>query len=80
MEFGEQSQLDMAIEECSELINAIEKYRRGRVGTIDIITEIADVQIMMAQLAYIFGEKQVEDEVARKIERLKGRIEKRHEK
>lgn len=72
--FGEQSQIDMAIEECSELINALCKLRRQRVGPIDVITEIADVQIMCAQLAYIFGEQSVEEERMRKIERLKGRI------
>lgn len=73
--FGKQSQIDMAIEECSELINALCKLRRERVGPIDVITEIADVQIMCAQLAYIFGEQSVEEERMRKIERLKRRIE-----
>ena len=44
--FGPQSQIDMAIEECSELVNALCKFRRDRVGTIDVVTEIADVEIM----------------------------------
>lgn len=74
-EFGRQEQIDMAIEECAELINALEKLRRNRVGPIDVITEIADVQIMTTQLAYMFGEKEVAAERARKVERLKGRIE-----
>ena len=73
--FGKQSQIDMAIEECSELINALCKLRRQRVGPIDVITEIDDVQIMCGQLAYIFGENAVEDERKRKIQRLKCRIE-----
>ena len=73
--FGKQHQIDMAIEECAELINALCKLRRERVGTIDVVTEIADVQIMCVQLAYMFGEKTVEDERKRKIERLKKRID-----
>ena len=75
-EFGKQEQIDMAIEECAELINALEKLRRNRVEPIDVITEIADVQIMTQQLAYMFGEKEVAAERTRKVERLKGRIEK----
>lgn len=73
--FGPESQINMAIEECSELINALCKFRRERVGPIDVVTEIADVQIMCRQLAYMFGEKTVADERKRKIERLKNRID-----
>lgn len=72
--FGPQSQIDMAIEECAELINALCKLRRERAGTLDVVTEIADVQIMCEQLAYMFGEKTVVDERKRKIERLRKRI------
>lgn len=72
--FGPESQIDMAIEECAELINALCKLRRERVGPIDVVTEIADVQIMCEQLAYMFGEKTVADERKRKIERLRKRI------
>ncbi len=74
--FGPQSQINMAIEECAELINALCKLRRERVGTIDVVTEIADVQIMCEQLAYMFGEQTVVDERKRKIERLKKRLTK----
>lgn len=74
--FGPESQINMAIEECAELINALCKFRRERVGTFDVVTEIADVQIMCEQLAYMFGEKTVVDERQRKIERLQKRMEK----
>lgn len=80
MEFGVQSQVDMAIEECSELINALEKYRRGLVGNADVCTEIADVVIMCKQMGYIFGESMVSDEIERKINRLDERIESYHKK
>ena len=75
--FGVSSQIDMAIEECSELINALEKYRRGRVGVPEVVTEIADVQIMCSQLEFIFGgeSKIVEAERMRKMDRLRSRLE-----
>ena len=58
---GADRQLEMVIEECSELIQAICKYRRARHNSktsrrdldkrIDsIIEEVADVQIMLYQL------------------------------
>ena len=72
--YGVTSQLDMVIEECSELINAIEKYRRGRVGEVDIITEVADVRIMIEQLYIMFGRDKIENEIDRKLERLSKRI------
>lgn len=75
--FGVSSQIDMAIEECAELINALQKFRRHRVGAPEVVTEIADVQIMCAQLEYIFAgySKLVDAERMRKMDRLRGRIE-----
>jgi len=75
--FGTGSQIDMAVEECSELINALMKFRRGRVGVPEVVTEIADVQIMCAQLEYMFAgdSKIVDAERMRKMGRLRGRIE-----
>lgn len=56
--------------------NAICKFRRGRVGEDDIITEIADVMIMCEQLSNYFGKEKVELEKERKLERLKERLSK----
>ena len=72
--YGRQAQLDMAIEECAELINAIQKHRRGRVGDKDVIDEIADVRIMTEQLALIFGEEEVEARRQFKLARLQSRM------
>lgn len=49
--FGEDSQEQMAIEECSELIQAICHHRRGRES--NIAEEIADVEIVLEQLKLI---------------------------
>ncbi|UNI71891.1 hypothetical protein [Aeromonas phage vB_ AhaP_PT2] len=46
---GEDSQLDMLVEECSELILSIAQYRRGRVDFSDVLKEMADVSIVSRQ-------------------------------
>ena len=74
--YGFPTQAAMVVEECSELTNAICKFRRGRVGDDDIITEIADVMIMCEQLSYYFGKEKVDSEQERKLERLKERLSK----
>ena len=68
--YGEEAQLDMAIEEMSELIKAICKYKRfyktanasekERLVN-DIIEETADVALNIEKLAYIFGTQKVEE-------------------
>ena len=60
----------MAIEEMAELANALMKDRRNRVTNDDIITEVADVTIMMNQLSFMLGRDKVKEEVERKILRL----------
>ena len=80
--FGVDPQIDMAIEECAELINALMKYRRHRVKEQEVITEIADVQIMCAQLEFIFSadKGKVDAERRFKMKRLNERIESRRKK
>lgn len=51
--FGEKAQEEVAIEECSELIQAICHKHRGRKD--NIAEEIADVEIMLEQLKIING-------------------------
>lgn len=53
-EYGKDSQLKMAIEEMAELTQAICKSFRGKDNVDNIIEEIADVEIMIAQLKIIF--------------------------
>lgn len=72
--FGHSPQKMMAIEECAEFINAIAKEKRGRAGREEIISEIADVMIMMEQMAVIYGQDAVEKEKSRKLARLEERI------
>lgn len=75
--WGEQSQIDMAIEECSELITKLVKRGRCVNGVIDeeICDEIADVEIMMGQLRLIFNNSLIEKRKRYKINRLFGLLE-----
>lgn len=71
--YGEKSQEDMLIEEMSELTKALIKHRRyGTDETrADILEEIADVQITLMQLIFMY-ENPVEI-VSAKLQRLKQR-------
>lgn len=75
--YGVNPQVDMAIEECSELIKALLKFRRKPTDVTrkDIIEELADVQIMLHQMNIIFEcEDEVESVIEYKINRQMERI------
>lgn len=75
--YGTQPQVDMALEETAELQKALLKHRRkpSKETRIDIIDEIADVQIMLEQLKIIYScSKDVEERVDFKINRQIERI------
>lgn len=72
--FGIEAQTNLAIEEMSELIVAINHFRRGRVGMDAVQEEIADVMIAMKQLAMIYGELGVDKYIEQKTQRLEQRI------
>lgn len=75
--YGEDLQLDVAIEEMSELTKEIVKHKRGADNRLEIVEEISDVLIMIGQLQIIFGIDN--DEIAEvgelKLTRLKRRLE-----
>lgn len=75
--WGQMPQINMVNEECGELITSLARYLRGRDTVDDVITEIADVSIMMEQMAVLFGKEQFEKEKERKLQRLKERLEKK---
>lgn len=83
--YGSDKQEDMAIEECSELIKAILKFRRSNAKDSDlrdaVIDEIADVQIMLTQLGIIFNcVEEVNERIDFKIDHQMGRIKEREAK
>lgn len=74
--YGNNPQVDIAIEEMSELIKELLKNRRGEENRSMIADEMADVYIMLEQLKFIFGINEIELKVNAefKIQRLKNRI------
>lgn len=82
--YGAEHQKDILIEECAELIQAVEKSRRGILMedkpayTYDMISEMADVQIMLWQFESVMTKHSrqcYEDEICRKLRRQIERIE-----
>ena len=74
--YGINAQQMMMVEECGELLNAIAKLHRGRVGINEVITELADVSIMVEQMALFFGLDDFKAEKERKLQRLSERLKK----
>lgn len=74
--YGKDMQLNVAVEEFSELIKEICKHKRGRDNRENIIEEMADCYIMLEQLAIIFDIKPEEtsNEIRKKITRLEKRL------
>ena len=72
--WGVPAQQKMLMEEVGELFSAIGKFDRMRVE--DVITELADVSIMVEQMATLFGYEAFEKEREYKLNRLKERLEK----
>lgn len=83
--YGKQPQVDVAIEEMSELTKALLKERRAlhrddpdawKQATMNIADEMADVIIMLTQLTIIFENRDdvqviINRKLARQEERLK---------
>ncbi len=87
--YGIDSQIDMVIEEMSELTKALLKHRRviNQYGGStkeqlrhniyeekQVNEEIADVLIMLNQLLIIYNKTDVEEYICEKIQRLEGRL------
>ena len=53
--YGVGAQIGMRTEECGELLSAINKFNRSRCSNDDVLTELADVSIMVEQLSLIYG-------------------------
>lgn len=72
--FGITAQEFMCIEECAELIDVLAKQSRGRVKVLNIIEELADVYIMVLQMAHFYGLQDFNDKVDEKLQRLQNLI------
>lgn len=75
--FGVQAQSDMLIEECSELIQAVLKFRRKPMDAdtlSNLHEEFADVKIMMAQIETTLDAEILLNWKERKLRRLEERL------
>ena len=74
--WGIDSQIDMVIEECAELINAIQKWRRGRKTEDEVLEEGVDVGLCLEQLKLILHKPSSDWEKVRydKLVRLERRL------
>ena len=68
--YGKTAQLAVAIGEIGELLTVIGRDAQGRATEEDWIDEIADVTIMLRQLAIMIGVEETEARVEAKIARL----------
>ena len=77
---GETAQINKTVEECAELIVALQKYMSlpKLPGTTDgILDEIADVEMMLAQMRYTLGisDNDLHERIQRKFELLSGYLQ-----
>jgi NTP pyrophosphatase (non-canonical NTP hydrolase) len=75
--WGRDAQINMAVEECAELVQALCHYRRQRCSAADVCNEIADVWILVLQLRAMFGEHLVMEKFRAKMHRLRLRLDER---
>lgn len=87
--YGSESQLNMLIEECAELIQSIQKLKRYPDNNLIrscLISELADVCIMMNQMFLMFDvgtqtyfNKTVDRKIKRQLKRIKQESEVQNE-
>lgn len=72
--WGSGPQTQMAFGECGEFVTLAGKMAQGRATAEDVIDEIADVTIMMRQMALLYGLSGVERRIAFKLDRLQKKL------
>ena len=79
--YGKDMQLNVAVEEFSELIKEICKHKRGRDNRENIIEELCDCYIMMEQIEIIFdiSDEELAEMYIEKLNRLDKRLTERSE-
>lgn len=86
--YGQQAQIEMLVEEASEVIQAVQKLKRAfeskvvgieyniklKASNGHLMEELADLQIMLDQMYLIFPKEEIDEYREQKINRLKERI------
>jgi NTP pyrophosphatase (non-canonical NTP hydrolase) len=75
--WGTSLQIGMIAEEATELATAALHVLRGRDALYELAEEAADMEIMLAQLRVMMGEK-IDEHKIRKLQRLRERLDEDH--
>jgi NTP pyrophosphatase (non-canonical NTP hydrolase) len=73
--WGDEAQLNKTVEECAELIVAIQHAKTRTLDVRAVASEIADVLVMTICAARVIGIEIVSEEMNKKITRLRGRLD-----
>lgn len=74
--WGVVPQIDKTQEECAELIQALNKWKyKPNYPKDRIVEEIADVLIMLEQMKYVFGFKEIEKFIDIKLKKVKNKLD-----
>jgi NTP pyrophosphatase (non-canonical NTP hydrolase) len=67
-EWGIDLQADKAEEEAAEFIVASKHFGQGKVDEENVVEEVADVMVMVEQLALWLGRERVQEKIDEKLE------------
>lgn len=73
---GKEFQLIMLGEECGELLTAASQHWRGRVGKDDVVTEIADVFIMIDCIKELYGitDEEIDNKITSQYTKFRDKV------
>jgi NTP pyrophosphatase (non-canonical NTP hydrolase) len=74
VQWGEDAQVLKAIEEMSELTRELAREPYTDNNLTEIQDEIADVWILLEQLTILYGESEVENQMAEKLDVLESKL------
>lgn len=72
--WGVPSQKLQAVGEIGEFLTELGREGQKRSSPEKVIDEIADILIMMNQMAHIYGEQAVRDRIVIKIEKMQNKL------
>lgn len=79
--WGEQTQIDMAVEECAEFIQAVNKLRRAKGSPVEqfqllnLRAEIADVLNCMEQMRIFFHKESIDEYREQKLKKAESKMQ-----
>lgn len=72
--YGDDHQIKKTIEELTEMSLALQHYQDGKATKKEVISELADVGIMLSQMRIVFGFEEVVKEKRVKLNRMQERL------